>query len=259
MIFLNFLNIVCYNLFQLQKSIAFIYCPLGYPLMVAKKLTEKDVEDIKKLIKNGKSTKECAKLYNVHQSTIQRRCKTALKAKSHPLETKLKVIKKVKEGYSKAEAGLMYGVSPHTVVEWTKGIKSYRYAGDHIIRKHGIELLNRLLSDGYLISDFVVSTVRGLQKHFPMILSARFKGKTFFYLEGREEDALEGYFREKPDRVINYSAIEELSYLLDIKVSRKSQRKLLDKYKGKHKMYWRSRRLVQHSLDDWIHYDPFRS
>ena len=220
--------------------------------MVAKKLSEKDIEDIKKQLKQGKTTSELAKQYNVDQSTIQKRCKNALKTRDHPVEIRLKVINKIKQGYSKAEAGLLYDVSPHTVYTWTRGIKGYKYAGDHIIRKHGIELLNRLLTDGYLVSDFVVSTVRGLQKHFPMIRSARFKDKTFFYLAGREEDAIEGYFKEKPDRIISYIAVQELSRLLGVEFHKNHALRLTRKYKGRHDQYWRSRRLVQKSLDEWM-------
>ncbi len=226
--------------------------------MVAKKLSEKDVKKIKQLLQRGRTTKELANQYGVHQSTIQRRCKDTLKAKSYSLETKLKVIKKVKQGFSKAEAGLMYGVSPHTVITWTKDIKGYKYAGDHIIRKHGIELLNRLLSEGYLVSDFVVSTVRGLQKHFPMIRSARFNDKTFFYLVGREDDAIEGYFKEKPDRIISYVAVQELSQLLGVKFHKSQALRLTRKYKGQHNQYWKSRRLVQKPLDDWVIDNPFK-
>ena len=62
---------------------------------------------------------------------------------------------------------------------------------------------------------------------------------------------MEAFFREKPDRVISYHAIEEMAYLLGVKVSKKDQRNLLEKYKGKHAKYWRSRRLIQRSIDDW--------
>jgi len=113
-------------------------------------------------------------------------------------------------------------------------------------------MINRLMNDGYLISDFVVSTDRNLQQKFPTIRSARYKGKTFFYFPGREEQTIEAFFKEKPDRIISYSAIEELSYLLGVKISNKDQRNLLEKFKKKHNDYWRSRRLIQRSIDDWI-------
>lgn len=67
-----------------------------------------------------------------------------------------------------------------------------------------------------------------------MIRTARFKEKTFFYLEGREEETIEAYFRDKPDKIINYSAIEELSYLLGVKITKNDQRNLIEKYKDKH-------------------------
>lgn len=132
------------------------------------------------------------------------------------------------------------------------GIDGHRTQGNHIVRKNGIRLLNRLLMDGHLISNFNVPVVRNLQDKFPLIRSARYKDKTFFYLPGREEETIEAFFREKPDRVISYHAIEEMAYLLGVKVSKKDQRNLLDKYKGKHNQYWRSRRLIQRSIDDWL-------
>ena len=97
-----------------------------------------------------------------------------------------------------------------------------------------------------------------LQEKFPVIRPARYKDKTFFYLPEREEETIEAFFREKPDRIISYHAIEEMAYLLGVKVSKKDQRNLLEKYKGKHAKYWRSRRLIQRSIDDWND-DPMRA
>lgn len=51
--------------------------------------------------------------------------------------------------------------------------------------------------------------------------------------------------------------IEELSYLLGVKISDKSRIKLYEKYRGNHTKYWESRRLIQRSLDDWIDDNPF--
>jgi len=128
---------------------------------------------------------------------------------------------------------------------------------NHVIRKNGIKLLNRLMTDGYLITDFNVPVVRNLQQKFPVIRSARYKDKTFFYLPGREEVTVEAFFREKPDRVISYSTIEELSYLLGIRISKQGQKNLLEKYKHKHDDYWRSRRLIQRTLFDFMADDQF--
>ena len=228
-------------------------------MTVTKKLTEKDCEKIVKLIDEGHKIKDPAKRYGADRTTIYYRCKAMYKSRKIPVETKNKVIKAVKEGHTKAEAAQMYGLNIGTVYQFTRGIEGYRSQGNHFIRQSGIKLLNRLMTDGCLISDFIVSTARNLQRHFPVIKSARYKQKTFFYLDGREEETIEAFFREKPDRIISYSAIEEMSYLLGVKVSRKNQRSLLKKYKGKHEKYWRSRRLIQRSLFDFVDDDEFFS
>jgi hypothetical protein len=159
----------------------------------------------------------------------------------------------IKDGYTKAEAAQLYGLNIGTVVNFTRGIvEGHSHQGNHIIRKNGIQLLNRLMNDGYLISDFNVPVVRNLQQKFPIIRSARHKEKTFFYLPGREEQTIEAFFKEKPGRIISYSAIEELSYLLGVKISNKDQYNLFERFKKKHDDYWNSRRLTQRCLGDWI-------
>ncbi len=220
--------------------------------MVRTKITDEKVKEIQQMLKEGYTGPELAKRFGVSTSTIYRRAKYPLKAHDIPLETKNKVVKAIQNGYTKAEAAQMYDLNIGTVVNFTKHIKGHPKQGVHVIRQQGIKLLNRLMADGYLISDFVVHTVRNLQKHFPMIMSARYRDKTFFYLQGREEETIEAFFREKPDRVISYHAIEEMAYLLGVKVSKKDQRNLLEKYKGKHAQYWKSRRLIQRSIDDWL-------
>lgn len=227
--------------------------------MTKRKLSDNQIKNIQKLLEEGHKPRDLAKKYGVHISVIYRRAKYAYQSRALPVETKNKVIKAIKDGYTKAEAAQLCGLNIGTVYNFTRKveIEGHRSQGNHIVRQNGIKLVNRLMSDGYLISDFVVSTVRNLQRHFPMIMSARYKDKTFFYLNGREEETIEAFFREKPDRVISYHAIEEMAYLLGVKVSKKDQRNLLEKYRGKHAKYWRSRRLIQRSIDDWLD-DPVR-
>jgi len=222
--------------------------------MVRTKITEEKVKEIQQLLKDGYTGPELAKKFGVSSSSIYRRAKYPLKVHDISVETKNKLVKAIKEGYTKAEAAQLYGLNIGTIYNLTRelGINGHHTQGNHIVRKNGIKLLNRLMTDGYLISDFNVPVVRNLQQKFPVIRSARYKDKTFFYLPGKEEETIEAFFREKPDRVISYRAIEEMAYLLGVKVTNKDQRKLLERYKRKHDAYWTSRLLVQRSIDDWI-------
>jgi Mor family transcriptional regulator len=221
--------------------------------MVKRKLTEKDIKEIQELLQQGHDVPELAIKYGVSRSVIYRRAKDPYIARGIPLETRNKVIKTIKEGYTKAEAAQIYRLNIGTVYNLTRGIvEGHHTQGNHIIRKNGIKLLNRLMTDGYLVSDFVVSTVRNLQMQFPVIKSARYRDKTFFYLPGREEETIEAFFREKPDRIINYRAIEEMAYLLGVKISKDGQKNLLERYKRKHTQYWESRRIIQRRLEDFV-------
>ena len=225
--------------------------------MAKRKLTEKQIKNIQKLLKEGYKPKDLAKKYDVHISVIYRRAKYDYQARGIPVDIKNKVVKAIKEGYTKAEAAQLCGLNIGTVYNLTRelGINGHHTQGNHIVRKNGIKLLNRLMTDGYLISDFNVPVVRNLQQKFPVIRSARYKDKTFFYLPGKEEETIEAFFREKPDRIINYRAIEEMAYLLGVKVSNKDQRKLLERYRKKHDDYWKSRRLIQRRLEDFYSED----
>jgi transposase len=148
--------------------------------MVAKKLSKEDCEKIAKLINDGHQIKDLAKRYEVDRSTIYNRCKYLYQSREIPVETKNKVIKAIKQGLTKAEAAQMHGLNIGTVINFTRNINGHKSQGNHIIRQNGIKLLNRLMNNGYLISDFVISTVRNLQQKFLTIRSARYKGKTFF-------------------------------------------------------------------------------
>ena len=219
--------------------------------MVAK-ISDEKRQKIRELAKKGWQKKDIVQELGVDRSTIHRHTRDLYKPTTIPGEIQQEVIKKHQtRGYSRADIALMYNLSLSTIARITRGIPGYPY-GHHIIRRPGIELLNRLMTDGYLLSDFNVSTLRNLQKNFTIIESARYKDKTFYYLQGREAETIEAFFKEKPSRIISHSAIEEMSHLLGFKVPNKDQRKLLEKYKKKHDDYWQSRCLIQRSIDDWL-------
>ena len=220
-------------------------------------MTQQQVDEALKLLKEGHTPKQLAEKYGVHRSVIYRRVKQPNVAKDIPVEIKNKVIKAVKEGHTKAEAAQMHGLNIGTVYQFTRGIEGYRSQGNHFIRQNGMRLLNRLMTDGCLISDFIVPTARNLQRHFPMIMSARYKDKTFFYLKGREEETIEAYFREKPDRIISYPALLEISRLLGVELSKNRKRNIVKRLKGQHEMYWKNHRLVQRKFENFEPGSPF--
>ena len=103
--------------------------------MVATKLTNKDCKTIYKLLEKGHTSKELAKKYGVSRSSIYKRVKYPYASRYVPIETKNKIIKKIKECYSKAEAAQIYDVPINTVIGFTKGMPGHKAEGNHICQE----------------------------------------------------------------------------------------------------------------------------
>ncbi len=83
--------------------------------MAKRKLSDKQIKNIQKLLKEGQKPKDIAKKYGVHISVIYRRAKDPYQARGIPVDIKNKVVKAIKEGHTKAEAAQMYGLNIGTV------------------------------------------------------------------------------------------------------------------------------------------------
>jgi len=84
-----------------------------------KKPTDNDCKKIDELINHGHQIKDIANKYGVHRSVIYRKCKYLYQSKRIPVEPKNKVIKAIKEGYTKAEAAQLCGLNIGTVYNLT--------------------------------------------------------------------------------------------------------------------------------------------
>ena len=69
--------------------------------MTKRKLTDKQIKNIQKLLQQGYKPKDLAKKYGVHVSVIYRRAKYAYQSRELPVELKNKVIKAYKRGILK--------------------------------------------------------------------------------------------------------------------------------------------------------------
>ena len=83
--------------------------------MTKRKLSDKQIKNIQKLLKEGHRPKDLAKKYGVHVSVIYRRAKYDYQARGIPVDIKNKLVKAIKEGHTKAEAAQMYGLNIGTV------------------------------------------------------------------------------------------------------------------------------------------------
>ena len=73
-------------------------------------------------------------------------------------------------------------LSPTVIYTYTKDIPSTRQR-ETCIRGKTLTLLKDLLKNGYVSTGKNRYSLRALQKHFPMIKRAQYKGRSIYYLE----------------------------------------------------------------------------
>lgn len=99
---------------------------------------------------------------------------------------------------------------------------------EYVIKKKGIEHLQRILQNGCLIDNIDLPTARKLCCLFQTIKSIRLENKTIYYLKGKEKETLQYYLQKRPEKIINYSKLKQWATLLDIKITKKTYKKHLE-------------------------------
>jgi biotin operon repressor len=138
--------------------------------------------------------------------------------------------KEVLSGKSNYQVARELGISETTVRNHTKDIARPKNVGP-CIKKEQFELFKQLLEDGYVYTDSNRNHLRGLQKHFPMIKRANYKGRSLYFLEDYSKTALNAMIKQKESKVISYHDLSKMSNIFDVKISSKEKKKKLSKYK----------------------------
>jgi predicted transcriptional regulator len=133
--------------------------------------------------------------------------------------------KEVLSGKSNYEVAQELGISETTVRNHTKDIARPKNIGP-CIKKEQFELFKQLLENGYVYSDSNRNHLRGLQKHFPMIKRANYKGRSLYFLEDYSKTALNAMIQQKESRVISYHDLSNMSRIFDVKLSPKEKKEV---------------------------------
>jgi len=134
--------------------------------------------------------------------------------------------KEILSGKSNYEVARELGISETTVRNHTKDIARPKDVGP-CIKKEQFELFKQLLEDGYVYTNSNRNHLRGLQKHFPMIKRANYKGRSLYFLEDYSKTALNAMIQQKKSRVISYHDISNMSRIFDVKLSSKGKNKAI--------------------------------
>jgi len=139
-------------------------------------------------------------------------------------QDKIQLIRKeVLSGKTKYQVAKELKICEKTVYRHTKDIARQKNVGP-CIKKEQFELFKQLLEEGYVYTDSNRNHLRGLQKHFPMIKRANYKGRSLYFLEDYSKTALNAMIKQKESRVISYHDLSNMSRIFDIKLSSKEKK-----------------------------------
>jgi hypothetical protein len=132
--------------------------------------------------------------------------------------------KEVLSGKSNYQVARELSISETTVRNHTKDIARPKNVGP-CIKKEQFELFKQILKQGYIYTDSNRNRLRGLQKHFPMIKRANYKGRSLYFLEDYSKTALNAMIKQKESRVISYHDLSNMSRIFNVTLSSKEKRR----------------------------------
>ena len=133
--------------------------------------------------------------------------------------------KEVMSGKSKYQVAKEIGICDSVVYRHTKDISRPKNVGP-CIKKKQFEIFKQLLEQGYMYTNSNKNRLRGLQKHFPMIKRANYKGRSLYFLEDYSKTALNAMIKQKESRVISYHDLSNMSKIFDVSLSEIEKRRL---------------------------------
>ena len=164
-------------------------------------------------------------------------------------EFKQKIRNMVKAGMSKYQASRETGVAYITVCKLTKDLPS-KLSGNRELGGKSIKILQKMLKNGYCVPKGIQSAenyYQALRKHFP-VEKVNFRGRTIYFLEGRNEEAFSGFMRLYGKRVTNYNALSELAGLFGVSLSSEMRQEVIGNSKIGKSKGWRLRRCEKQAL-----------
>jgi len=168
-----------------------------------------------------------------------------------------KIREEAKTMKSRYDIAREFGVNPAQIYRLTKDIPTPRQRQPYI-RGKCLEVLKKILTDGYFYSGEDSNEIRKLKYVFPIIKRSQFNGKSIFYLEDKNKLALESMIKTHKNIVIKYRDLTALSKLFNVKITINEKNDLFDRKTDKKPIirrkdggYFSSYSKKQTNLDDY--------
>lgn len=143
-------------------------------------------------------------------------------------ETIQKIRQEVLSGKSRYKIASEMGLSPTVIYTYTKDIPNKRQR-EPCIRGKALELLKELLRNGYVFTEKNRTSLRFLQKIFPVIKRSQFKNRSIYYLEDKNKLALREMMKRDSSRIISYQEFSRMIQVFNTDLEIHQKRRFLGK------------------------------
>ena len=143
-------------------------------------------------------------------------------------ETIQKIREDTIEGKSRYKIASEMGLSSTVIYAYTKDIPGKRQRGP-CIRGKTLALLKSLLKNGYVSTENNRTSLRFLQKIFPVIKRSQFKNKSIYYLEDKNKLALREMMKLDSSRIISYQEFSRMAQVFNTDVGIMQKRSFIGK------------------------------
>jgi predicted transcriptional regulator len=208
--------------------------PIKIIKIMTKPLSQGIIQKIRNEVFTGKTKYKVAKELGIGKTTVYNYT-VDIPGDNRGKPLSKKIIKRIREdvlkGKSKYQIAKEMGLSFNVVYFYTKALpnKTYKTAG---IQGKCIDLLHELLEQGYVNSnqDNCVR-LRKLKKFLPMIQRAQIEGKSVYYLNDKNKEALKAIIKRNTSRIITYQELSRVSQVFGVNLSIVEKNNLLNRKK----------------------------
>jgi DNA-binding CsgD family transcriptional regulator len=149
-------------------------------------------------------------------------------------EKREKIRKEVMGGKSRYQVTKDLNISYLTVLRHTKDIPNHSGLGRPGIRGKTLEMLKKLMQDGYIIcSPGYFHNYKTLRKYFPMICKVNAYDKTVIFFEDKSDIATRAFLESLDRKITNYHELKRIIDIFKTKMDSVEKKRYIHKKKRK--------------------------
>ncbi|MCK5260800.1 MAG: hypothetical protein KAJ44_01300 [Thermoplasmatales archaeon] len=202
-------------------------CKYTRDLIRSRKTPPEVIKQIRTYVRKYNSRIQAAIKVGVSYPTVRWYTRDIPIKRGIPSEKVEKIRMKVMKGTPKYQVAQDFNLSYLTVLKYTRDLPGHP-GGRSGIRGKTLELLKKLISDGYIIcSSGHTYRYQTLRKYFPTIRRVNACGKTVIFLEDKSNIAVKALLEASNKKIMSYQELKQITKVFDTSLNQHEKKQFL--------------------------------